>query len=111
MNISLGEALAILSGWKNAGNTLKVHSVKAGHRQEFSGRIEAIKAASVTIASNPSFQVDLQNAEFNGGDSPSAGSKHRAYLVCEFANGDRCSFYLPRNPGGSSLGQHVESKS
>jgi hypothetical protein len=98
MNISLGEALATLSEWKNAGCSLQVHSIKAGQRQEFSGRIEAIKGAIVTIASKPSFQVDLQNAEFNGGEAPSISSKHGAYLVCEFSNGDRCSFYLPRNP-------------
>lgn len=98
MNISLSEALNLLNDWKKTGAILQVRLAKGTRREEFLGKIDAVKAACVNISGNPLGEVDLQNAEFNGGSDPSASSKYSTYLVCEFPNGDRCSFYLARTP-------------
>jgi hypothetical protein len=98
LNLSLSEALNLLNDWKKSGVSLQIRLMKGARREEFPGKIEAVKAACVDISGNPFGQIDLQAAEFNGGSDPSANSKYSTYLVCEFPNGDRCSFYLPRTP-------------
>jgi hypothetical protein len=96
LNISLAEALALLNDWKNTGKSVQVRLTKDGRREEFSGKIESVKAACVDVSGNPLGQINLEDAEFNGGTDPSASSKYSTYLVCEFPNGDRCSFYVTR---------------
>jgi hypothetical protein len=98
LNLSLGEALNLLNDWKKSGVVLQIRMAKGTHREEFSGKIEAVKAACVDISGRTVGQIDLKAAEFNGGSDPSASSKYSTYLVCEFPNGDRCSFYLARTP-------------
>jgi len=43
-------------------------------------------------AASERLEVDLQGAEFNGDRRAAPRSSYEPYLVCEFPNGDRCSF-------------------
>jgi hypothetical protein len=42
--------------------------------------------------------IDLDGAEFNGDRRPPPNPSHGGYLICEYRNGDRFSFYAPPRP-------------
>ena len=97
MNISTEEAMWLLDSWKNRKTSLKVHSSRYGVPQDTEGFIEEIRGASVLISSAlGQLQIDLEGAEFNGDKSAPSTSTYMAYLICEFRNGDRCSFHALR---------------
>ena len=94
MNITSEEAFSLLEGWRNAGTPLLVHL--SGRQQAIQVAIGALAGTVITIISgSENLEIDLQGAEFNGDGHPRS-SNHGAYRVCEFRNGDRCSFYVPR---------------
>jgi hypothetical protein len=89
MHIPLEEALTLLGRWRDQQTSLKVHLSCSGLRQDLESRIEDLRGTVVNVsADQPKLEVDLQGADFNGDQS---------YLVCEFPNGDRCSFRVSRN--------------
>jgi hypothetical protein len=97
MNISAEEAMSLLGSWKNEMTPLKIHSSRSGARQDLQGVIQDLKRTIVVISSaSGELQLDLEGAEFNGG-KPASGSDYSAYLICEFRNGDRCSFHALRS--------------
>ena len=98
MNISAEEATSLLDSWKNEMTPLKIHSSLSGVRQDLQGVIQDLKGQIVVISSDSGkLQVDLEEAEFNGDKSAPASSNYGAYLICEFRNGDRCSFHALRS--------------
>jgi hypothetical protein len=67
-----------------------VSGARLGH--EVGGKIRDVRGAVVGLDSNPrDLELDFKGADFNGDE------KYQAYLVCEFPNGDRYSFYLSRS--------------
>ena len=97
MNISGEEAMSLLDSWKNGLTPLKIHSSRSGVRQDLEGVIQDLGRTIVVISSDSGkLQVDLEGAEFNGDKSAPASSSYSAYLICEFRNGDRCSFHTLR---------------
>jgi hypothetical protein len=92
MNISFAEAFSLLEAWRNASIPLQVHF----SGKEFQATIGAITGTVVSLITGlENMQIDIQGAEFNGDARPKS-SNQSAYLVCEFRNGDRCSFYARR---------------
>ncbi len=90
MNISSEEALSLLEVWRKASTPLRVHV--AG--REFPATIGAIEGTVVSIATESEhLKLDVQGADFNG-DSGAGSLNAGGYLVCEFRNDDRCSFYV-----------------
>src|ERR1700730_9487374 len=97
MHVSLDEAMSLLNTWSTEGVSLQVHSSRSGLREDLRGAIRALRGTIVEIISDSKeLQIDLQGADFNGDKSPPPGSQYAGYLVCEFRNGDRCSFYVLR---------------
>ena len=91
MHIPLEEALSLLRSWRNEGTRLGIHASGSGFRQELRATIREMKGTVVELCDDRTkLQVDLQGADFNG-DLSAPG-----YLVCEFRNGDRYSFYVLR---------------
>ena len=62
-------------------------------------------------AGGEEIEIDLDGAEFNGDRRSPPNSSHGAYLICEYRNGDRFSFYAPRllhrKPDASQLSAEV----
>jgi hypothetical protein len=103
MHISSEEAMSLLIGWRNEGTPLEVRLSRSGAREEVRGTIRELRETIVEVFSDSGkLQVDLQGAEFNGDKSAPASSNYAAYLVCEFPNGDRSSFYVLRPTKSSS---------
>jgi len=91
MNIRIDEALRLLTNWKNQETSLQVHLSRSGVREDFRGTIRNVEGSVIEfLDQHKKVQVDVQGADFNG-DESSPG-----YLVCEFANADRYSFYVLR---------------
>lgn len=88
MHIRQDEAFALLSNWRDRETQLKINVTRSGVRQELRGcMIGSLEGAVVeVIGVGAELKLDVQGADFNGGDS------HRPYLTCEFRNGDRYSF-------------------
>ncbi|MGD0956464.1 MAG: hypothetical protein ABR953_06480 [Candidatus Acidiferrales bacterium] len=98
MNISAEEAMSLLESWKNEMTPLKIHSSCSDVPQDLQGVIQDLKGQIAVISSDSGkLQVDLEGAEFNGDRSLPASSNYGAYLICEFRNGDRCSFHALRS--------------
>jgi hypothetical protein len=94
MNISSKEAYSIIDAWRVASTPLLVHL--AGREGDFQATVVAIEGTVVgLVCGNESLKMDLAGADFNGDGRPT-GPNRGAYLVCEFRNGDRCSFYAQR---------------
>jgi hypothetical protein len=109
MNITFDEAVSLLDTWKTAGTVLRVHLSRAGNSRELQATIKDIQGAIVRVSASvggEETEVDLTGAEFNGDRRLAPNSSQGAYLVCEYRNGDRFSFYAPRpvptKPGGQS---------
>jgi hypothetical protein len=97
MHIPLDEALALLNDWRNKGTPLRIHVSALGAAQELRGRIQELNGTIVEVRDDgPKFKVDLQGADFNGDWSPPA------YLICEFRDGGRYSFYVVQRRGGGA---------
>jgi hypothetical protein len=105
MHISFEEAMSLLITWRNEGTPLEVRLSRSGGREDVRGTIRELRETIVEVFSDSGqLQVDLKGAEFNGDKSAPASSNYAAYLVCEFPNGDRSSFYVLRaTRSGSSL--------
>jgi hypothetical protein len=98
MNVSAQEAMSLLDSWKNEMTPLKIHSSRSGVRQDLQGVIQDLRGQIAVISSDSEkLQIDLEGAEFNGDKSAPASSNYGAYLICEFRNGDRCSFHALRS--------------
>jgi hypothetical protein len=92
MHISPKEAFSVLEDWRNRRIALRVHL--PGQAQPVNSTIREIEGAVVRLGSDPeTLQIDLHGADFNG-DARTEYSGHGAYLVCEFRNGNRYSFYV-----------------
>ena len=66
--------------------------------QELQSTVTAISGSTVTLATaSEEIKVDLSGADFNGDRRSPPNANHAAYLVCEFRNEDRWSFYAPRS--------------
>ena len=90
--------MSLLDWWKDQMTSLKVHSSRSGVREDLQGVIRDRKGTFVVIAAGSGeFQLDVEGAEFNGDKSAPASSHYGAYLICEFSNGDRCSFHTLRS--------------
>jgi hypothetical protein len=95
MHISLDEALTLLNGWKNRETPLDVYVSRPGFLQDLQGKVRELQGTTVEVhADRSSLQLDLQGADFNGDGSS------REYLVCEFRDGKRYSFYGLRANAG-----------
>jgi len=88
MHIRQDEALALLSKWEDRKTALQLKISHLGVLRELRGcTIGKLEGTAVEVVEGEvALKLDVQGAEFNGGDSP------RPYLVCEFRNGDRYSF-------------------
>ena len=97
MHIPLDEALVLLNGWRNEGTPLRIHVSASGPPQALRGTIQELNGTVVEVHDDRTkLKVDLQGAQFNGDWSPPA------YLICEFRNQGRYSFYvLRRREGGT----------
>jgi hypothetical protein len=88
MNISFAEAFSLLEAWRDANTPLRVHF----SGKESQATIGAIAGTVVSLVTGvETLRIDVEGADFNGDPGPK-GWKQAAYLVCEFRNGDRCSF-------------------
>ena len=95
MHIRLDEALTLLSRWKIRETPLNVYVSRPGSVQDLHGKVRELEGTTVEVHDDrSSLQLDLQGADFNGDGSS------REYLVCEFRDGKRYSFYgLQPNEG------------
>jgi len=106
MNISAEEAISLLESWKNEKTALKIHISRAGVKQDSQGVVQDLKRRIVSVTSEAEIlEIDLEGAEFNGDQAAPASSNYGAYLICEFRNGDRCSFHALRSKRVSSVGE------
>ena len=98
MHIALDEAISLLDSWKATGTVLRVHLFRrAGHSREVRATVKDINGSVINFdADGEKIAIDLGGAEFNGDRRAPPNSSHGAYLVCEYRNGDRFSFYAPR---------------
>lgn len=104
MNITAKEAMSLLESWKNEKTSLKVHSSRSGVQQDSRGVVQDLKRKIVFVSSEAgNLQIDLEGAEFNGDRFVPASSSYGAYLICEFRNGDRCSFHALRSKPASAV--------
>jgi hypothetical protein len=111
MHITLDEAIPILDSWKASGTMLRVHLFRAGHGREVQGTVTGINAAVIDFhADAEKIAIDLDGAEFNGDRRPPPNSSHGAYLICEYRNGDRFSFYAPRPAQQETSHQSTERR-
>jgi hypothetical protein len=96
MHIALEEAIALFESWRATATVLKVFAPSAGKSRELQGTVSSVKGPLIEITEGENkFEVNLADAEFNGDRRAAPNSKHGAYLVCEYRNGDRWSFYSP----------------
>ena len=99
MNITLQEAISILEMWQREATAMRVSFSGRGgaNSREWEARVSSISGTSVTLAaSSQQINVEIASAEFNGDARAPESAKHGAYLVCEFPNQDRWSFYASR---------------
>jgi hypothetical protein len=97
MRIPLDEALVLLTGWRNEGTPLRIHVSGAGPPQELRGTIQELNGTVVEVRGDRTkLKVDLRRADFEGDWSPPA------YLICEFRNRGRYSFYVMRGEVGGT---------
>jgi hypothetical protein len=97
MHITLEEAISLLDNWKQMGTLLRVRCSSPGDLRELQATVESVKDGVAELGSgSEEIKIDLHGAEFNGDRRESARSDYGAYLVCEYRNGDRYSFYAPR---------------
>jgi hypothetical protein len=97
MHITLEEAISLLDNWKQMGTVLCVRCSRLGDLRELQATVKSVKDGVAELGSgSEEMKVDLNGAEFNGDRRESARSDYGAYLVCEYRNGDRYSFYAPR---------------
>jgi|HubBroStandDraft_6_1064221.scaffolds.fasta_scaffold1681884_2 hypothetical protein len=97
MHLTVPEALALLQRWRSDQVELEVTGSNANEKTTGLAKIEAVMGASVVLATSAGLlTIDLTGADFNGGQSMPAESRHAAYLVCEFKNDDRWAFYALR---------------
>jgi hypothetical protein len=97
MNITLDEAALLLDSWKATGTLLRVHLLRAGQARELQAKVKDIESTVVNFdAGGEEIAVDLGGADFNGDRRAPLNSSHGAYLICEYRNGDRFSFYATR---------------
>jgi len=103
VNISAEEALALLNAWKTEGVVVRAYfSGRRAPDQELQSTVAAINGSTVTLATaSEEIKVDLSGADFNGDRRSPPNANHGAYLVCEFRNEDRWSFYAPRSEQGA----------
>jgi hypothetical protein len=99
MHINREEAISILEMWRTAGTVLQLSGSCSGTNQKLTVQVAGIREEVVTLSGGGAvtMEISLSTAEFNGdrrGSPPR--SSHGAYLVCEYQNGDRYSFYAPR---------------
>lgn len=92
MNISLEEAFSLLGRWRDGNVSLRVRL--SNRRSPMDAQVRGIAGTVISLVSGAEeLRVDLQGAEFNG-DARAENSNHGPYLICEFRNGDRHSFYV-----------------
>lgn len=97
MHVSQEEAIFMLDMWCKAKTLLRVFFSRPGADRQLQATINELTASAVKLVSvSDTLHVELEGAEFNGDQNSSASSDYQAYLVCEFRNGDRCCFYVPR---------------
>ncbi len=74
------------------GNAIAVHVSQSEVRQDVRGTVRDIRGTVVGFGADPTYlELNLQGVDFNSDE------KSAAYLVCEFPNGERYSFYLSRS--------------
>ena len=92
MHVRLDEALTLLNNWKDRETPLNVYVSRPGFLQDLKGKVRELRGTTVEVrADQLNFQLDLQGADFNGDGFT------REYLVCEFRDGKRYSFYGSNN--------------
>jgi hypothetical protein len=92
MHLRLDEALNLLNNWKNRETPLNVYVSRPGFLQDLNGKVRELRGTIVEVCADQSnLQLDLEGADFNGDGFT------REYLVCEFRDGKRYSFYGLRN--------------
>jgi hypothetical protein len=97
MNISDEEALSLLNSWFLEKTTLRACFSKPGATKEVHGLITDIAGTTIKVDTEPEeIEINLDGAEFNGDKRAPASAPHSAYLICEFRNDDRWTFYAPR---------------
>ena len=97
MHITLEEAISLLDNWKLMGTLLRVRCSRPDGLRELKATVKSIKDGVAELSAiSEEMKIDLHGAEFNGDRRESARSDYGAYLVCEYPNGDRYSFYAPR---------------
>jgi hypothetical protein len=92
MHISSDEAIWMIEKWRDTSASLRVHL--RDRREPLHATVESVSGTVVRlIAGGDKFAIDIQGADFNGDDRSRDETGKPAYLVCEFSDGDRCSFY------------------
>lgn len=99
MNINLQEALALLDTWRENRTPLRVHfSSRTSKPLELQVTITDISGQIVSLdAGSEQLKLELMDAEFNGDRVAPRNAAHGPYLICEFRNEDRWTFYAPRS--------------
>jgi len=97
MNITLDEAISILDSWKATGTVLKARLFRSGQSRETQTTVKDIKGSVIILdATGEEITIDLNGADFNGDRRAPLHSSHGVYLICEYRNEDRISFYASR---------------
>jgi hypothetical protein len=99
VHIDVAEAITLLEGWAADKTTLRVCFSRPGTSREANGHITGIKGKTVKLDTDSgAMEISLYDAEFNGDRRAPANSPYGAYLICDFRNDNRWTFYAPRPP-------------
>jgi hypothetical protein len=98
VNLTTPEAMALFERWKANSTVVDVTgNTKAGLRKD-QAKIKEVSGDSVQIATaTGELKIILAGASFNGDPNPPSSFRYSAYLICEFNNDDRWTFYALRD--------------
>jgi hypothetical protein len=98
VNLTTPEALALLELWKASSTALDVTANTEASLRKERAKIKEVSGDSVLIATAMSeLKINLAGARFNGDQHAPSSFRYSAYLICEFQNDDRWTFYALRD--------------
>jgi len=98
MNLTREEAFSLLNNWKSEQTVLRAHFSRSRITRDVQGSIQVMSATGLKLlVGAEEIEFDLWDASFNGDRRGPPNAPHGAYLICEFKNDDRVSFYAPRS--------------
>jgi hypothetical protein len=98
VNLTAPEALVLLERWKANSTVLDVTGDTQGGLRKDQAKVKEVSGDSVRVATaTGELKISLAGAIFNGDPDAPSSFRYSAYLICEFKNDDRWTFYALRD--------------